>query len=365
MSDLRLLLVEDNPGDVRLLKEMLPSGYSLTSVDRLSAALGHCRQADVVLLDLWLPDSEGLETFRRLHAEAPDVAVLVLTGRGDESGAVLAVREGAQDWLVKGQVDGDGLARALRYAVERNQLTTRLRAVDAMRRVFLSVVSHDLKSPAAAVLAGIELISEGRLGAINDRQRHALELARRSIQRQTRLVEDLLDAAVIEAGALQLHPTQVSLAAIVRSAVEEAEPLLAERRLLAQMVLTPVQVWADPDRVAQIIENLLSNAVKHAHSVVGVHTFADDGHARVVVEDDGPGIPEVLVPRIFDQFVHADSPLAGSGIGLWIVRGLVERHGGHIRAENRADVPTGARFTVTLPCDHRTNTPLGSGESDA
>jgi signal transduction histidine kinase len=336
-----VLLVEDNPGDARLLREMLPSGFDLTHVERLDEALKACGSVDVVLLDLSLPDSHGLDTFRKVHAAA-DVPVLVLTGMADDEGAVQAVREGAQDWLVKGHVEGETLVRALRYAIERHRLTTRLQELDRVRSLFLSVVSHDLKSPAAAILAGIDLLLGGRLGDLNDRQRRVLELARRNALRQTRLVNDLLDVAVIEAGAMSLQRQAVSLRAIVDTTLEELGPLVAERGLSVRKDDADAIIDADPDRIAQALGNLIANAVKFATREIGVIV---DG-CSVIVEDDGPGIPPELVSSIFDRFVRGEGPRAGSGLGLSIVRGIAEVHGGNVRAENRAE--GGARFVLSL-----------------
>ncbi|HWP29422.1 MAG TPA: response regulator, partial [Chloroflexota bacterium] len=125
--DLNVLLIEDNPGDARLIQEMLAEGrngvFRLERADRLAGGLARLAAGpvDVVLLDLSLPDGQGLDTFRRLHAQAPHVPVVVLSGLDDEEVAVRAVQEGAQDYLVKGQVDGPLLVRALRYAIERQR----------------------------------------------------------------------------------------------------------------------------------------------------------------------------------------------------------------------------------------------------
>jgi signal transduction histidine kinase len=346
VSTARLLLVEDNAGDARLLREMLPAGFALTVVERLDAALAAIRAADIVLLDLSLPDSHGLDTFRRLHTAAPDVPVVVLTGLADDAGAVQAVREGAQDWLVKGHVDGDNLARILRYAIERNELAARLRELDRVRSLFLSVVSHDLKSPAAAILAGIDLLQGGRLGELNERQRKVLDLARRNALRQTRLVDDLLDAAVIEAGQMTLQRRAFSLGDVVQATVDELGPLAAERGLTIEMDVASATIDADPDRVAQAVGNLVANAIKFASGAIRVRVTAGGQGASVVVEDDGPGIPPDRVAAIFDRFVRGEGPQAGSGLGLSIVRGIADAHGGAVNAENRPE--GGARFVLAF-----------------
>lgn len=348
MTAVRTLLVEDNPGDARLLRLMLPEGFALTHVDRLESALAAVSDADVVLLDLSLPDSHGLESFRRLHAAAPGTPVLVLTGHDDSEDAVRAVREGAQDWLVKGRVDTDILGRALRYAIERNRLAARLAELDRSRSLFLSVVSHDLKSPAASILAGIDLLLGERLGELNPKQRRALELSRRSALRQTRLIHDLLDVAVIEAGAMTLHRADVELGALIDAAIEELGAQAAERGVSVRRVPgDPAPVRADPDRLAQALANLLGNAVKFAVSEVVVRVEGATGAWRVIVDDDGPGLPPELAEHLFERFVRGDGERAGSGLGLSIVRGIAELHGGTARAANRPE--GGARFVLQLP----------------
>jgi len=138
-SPLRILLVEDNPGDVLLIQETLGDGqgeFELESVERLAAALERLRTGGihVVLLDLTLPDSAGLGTFTAVRTNAPDVPIVVLTGLSDEALAVATVRDGAQDYLVKGQVDGNLLGRTIRYAFERNQVRRQLETSERQLR---------------------------------------------------------------------------------------------------------------------------------------------------------------------------------------------------------------------------------------
>lgn len=152
----RLLLVEDNPGDVRLIREALSEGrwtrFELSHCDTLADALARLREGhiDVMLLDLTLPDSSGLDTLRTAHRQAPDVPILVLTGFDDETVALSAVNEGAQDFLVKGRVDGELIDRAVRYAIERHRVLEQARQlaiIDELtgvtnRRGFLVLFEH-------------------------------------------------------------------------------------------------------------------------------------------------------------------------------------------------------------------------------
>lgn len=155
----KILLIEDNPGDARLIKETLeeaiPAQFEITNVQRLAGALKRLKveKFDVILLDLMLPDGTGLDTFIMAYAQSPEVPIIVLTGLDSEELAAQAMRRGAQDYLVKGQIDGNLLARSIRYAVERHQLQLEIRSLSLVddltglynRRGFLTLAEQHLK----------------------------------------------------------------------------------------------------------------------------------------------------------------------------------------------------------------------------
>jgi signal transduction histidine kinase len=347
-----LLLVEDDRGDALLVEELVADAdidIDMAWAPSMAEAERELRRRrpDCVLLDLNLPDANGIVALDRITKCDPDIPIVVLTGLNDEHFGTSAVASGAQDYLVKGRVDGEVLSRAIRYAIERQGLLGRLQELDRVRSLFLSVVSHDLKSPAAAILSGIDLLLGSRLGDLNERQRKALELSRRSALRQTRLVNDLLDVATIEAGALVLARVDASLAGVVDDTVAELGPWVAERGLrVVRDLHDDAIVHVDADRIGQAVANLLSNAVKFSCTEIHVRLIRHPSTVDVVVEDDGPGIPAALLASMFGRFVSGDGK-RGSGLGLSIVRGIADAHGGTIRGENRAE--GGARFVLTLP----------------
>jgi signal transduction histidine kinase len=212
----------------------------------------------------------------------------------------------------------------------------------------MSVVTHDLRSHASAIQAGADLLLGGVLGELNPRQTHTLQLVRRNALRQTRLITDLLDLTVIEAGELPLRMGRGTMSGLVGAAIEEIEPLIAEKHLTIRAEIDPdTALPCDPDRIAQALGNLLSNAMRFARTEIAVEVRKRGDRVEVVIEDDGPGIPPDQAERIFEWYVRGSGSGGGTGLGLPIVRGIARAHRGDVTAENR--LGGGARFTLVLP----------------
>jgi signal transduction histidine kinase len=367
----RILLVEDNPGDARLLRFSLEEAeslhFDLVHAARLSEAVDQVRDGgvDVVLLDLSLPDAHGMETVTRMLAAAPDVPIIVLTGLTDETVAIAAVQAGAQDYLVKGSVDGGTLARAIRYAMQRKRMETEratlLRneqdaraaaeaAVNARDEV-LRVVAHDIGNSLSAVKIHA-MVLERTLPAGDGEARKHTEAIRTLTQQMDRLRQDLLDVAAIEAGRLSFEPHETALAEVVDDVLGTIAGMAAEKALMVESCVPAgiTAVWADRERLHQVLSNLIGNAVKFtpAEGRIRVSAVLDGEEVRVAVEDTGPGIPAEHLENVFDRFWQARSTRrAGAGLGLAIARGVVEAHSGRISA--RSEVGRGTTFEFTLP----------------
>jgi len=219
---LQVLLVEDNSGDALLLREMFrkerPGSFQLTHVLTLSEALVLLAKGgiDIVLLDLGLPDGHGIDTVRRVHAIAPGVALIVLTGLDDEGLAAEAMKEGAQDYLIKGEIENRALPRALRHSIERQLMqseadlarTQQIRFKDE----FLSHVSHELRSPLTAIHQFVTILLDGLAGSLALEQRQYLEIVLRNIKQLDSMINDLLDVTRVESGKLNMEPQYASAA---------------------------------------------------------------------------------------------------------------------------------------------------------
>src|SRR5580698_478559 len=354
-----ILLVEDNLGDARLLREMLNEqagrGLEFTHVDCLSAAEKYLSEhsVDIILLDLGLPDARGLEAIRRAHTAAPRVPLVVLTGMDDESLAEQALQEGAQDYLIKGQIETRGILRALRYATERKRL-------ERLKDEFVSTVSHELRTPLTSISGSLGLLMGNAAGNLPHAMARLLAIAHTNSQRLVRLVNDILDIEKMDAGKVVFNFSRVEFPPLVAQAIE-ANRGFAEgygvRIRLEEASTAVADVRADSDRLLQVVTNLLSNAIKFSpadHEVVVALEKGTD-MVRLTVRDHGPGIPVDFKPLIFEKFAQADAGAArqkgGTGLGLSIVKQIVDRLSGEV---GFADAPGGGTiFHVQLPCwDH-------------
>jgi signal transduction histidine kinase len=361
-TPIRALLIEDNPGDARLIREMLRdagvghAAVELAYADRLALGLEQLTNqvTDVVLLDLSLPDSHGFDTFTAVHTHAPDIAVVVLSGLDDETLAIRAVQEGAQDYLVKGQVDGGAILRSMRYAIERQRLEAVRSDLERQRDEFFSSVSHDLRTPVAAIKAAIGVVLANMPPDMPVQLQRLLGNIDLAADELTSLIEDLLEMARLQSGRVELWRSSVDLREVIARAARAIEPLIQARgqRLLFSPPAQPMIASVDAERLGRVLRNLLGNAQKYGREngtiLVAVERNATE--VCISVTDDGAGIALDDQERIFERFYRVTgSGSAGSGLGLAIARGLVELHGGRVWVESTPG--RGSTFRIALPVD--------------
>jgi len=251
------------------------------------------------------------------------------------------------------------VARQTAQALERARLLTSERRAHAeaqeagrVKDEFLATLSHELRTPLNAILGWAQLLSNGQLKA--EAQRHAVEVIERSAKVQTRLVEEVLDLSRIVTGRLRLDLQPVDLATIIEAAAETVRPGAEAKGIELQLDLSPVPLVGDASRLQQVIWNLLANGVKFAGQggSVRVAAHARSGGIEIVVSDTGEGIPPAFLPHVFERFTQADGSRTrrhgGLGLGLAIVRHIVELHGGTVTAASPGE-GQGATFTVNLP----------------
>ena len=363
----RILLIEDDPTQAAIIRAILrkveTENLQVKWAENLSNGL-EClskTSVDIVLLDLLLPDSRGMDTFTSVYRQAPKVPVIILSSLDDEMIAIQAVREGAQDYLVKDQVHGDLLVRAVHYAIERKKAeqslraaNERLRELDRLKSDFVSTVSHELRTPIAIMREGASLCLDEVAGKITETQRGLLSDVLENADRLNRLVTDLLDISKIESGKVELRKGSIDLCDIAEQVCRAFEKQAEEKGVKLKTYLpdTPPKLCADGDKITQILTNLVSNAIRftNAGGKVTIRIADKEDAAKCSVSDTGFGIAEKNIPRLFSKFeqiARSDGPgYRGTGLGLAIAKGLVEQHGGKIGVESQPG--QGSTFWFTL-----------------
>jgi signal transduction histidine kinase len=365
---LQVLLVEDNAGDARLLREMFSKerhgSFELTHLLRMSDALIHLAKSavDVVLLDMGLPDGHGIETVRRTRAVAPEVPVIVLTGLDDEALAAEAMKEGAQDYLIKGQIESRALPRALRHAIERHraQVETDLILMHQLefKDEFLSHVSHELRSPLNAIYQFVTILLDSLAGELKPEQRQYLETTLRNVKQLQAMIDDLLEVTRAQGGKLTIELQCTSVDEAIAYAVNTLQGAATAKgvSLISETQPQLPPVCADPTRVRQVLIILVDNAIKFTPAGGRVKVQAGVLEERpddllVQVADTGCGINPGMCERIFERLFQAQDPASagrkGLGLGLYICKQLVTLQGGQIWA--RSTPGQGALLSFTLP----------------
>jgi signal transduction histidine kinase len=247
-----------------------------------------------------------------------------------------------------------GYASAVTAGLERARVTERLAAIERNKTQFLNLASHELRGPMTVVRGYVSMLEDGLLGSLNERGRKAVPVISAKVLEMNALIEQMIEAARLEDGALMLRPQQADLRHIVGAAVASVRPLVDEgREILVKSPDRPVHVRVDAERIKTIIANLISNAVKYSPMGGPVHIelAGRGGIARVSVIDTGVGIAKEDLPILFTRFGrvstrHTDH-LPGTGLGLYLGRQLARLHGGEITVDSVAD--KGSTFTLHLP----------------
>ncbi|MCT7982641.1 hybrid sensor histidine kinase/response regulator [Laspinema sp. A4] len=374
---INILLVEDNCRDAELFQDILEmsqeshesQAWNVTHVMRLAEALVQLDRTpvQVILLDLSLPDSQGLQTLVTLREKAPTLPIVVLTGLNDEHLAITAVREGAQDYLVKGLVSGGTITRSMFYAIERkkNEIAMKScleqeRELREIKSRFISMLSHELRNPLTTILASAHLmeklskeLSEQKKGEMNRK-------IKESAGRMNKILDDLLVLWHQESPEpTPFKPSWFDLPQFCQKLVAEFQIQLDHQcsqgthsiHLIFVSRVKSYPVYLDLNLLEQILTNLLSNAIKYSPNggKVEFELIADSHQVIFRIQDSGIGIPPWECDRLFTSFYRASNTegISGTGLGLSIVKNAVEVQGGTIQVNS--EVSIGSTFTVTLP----------------
>jgi signal transduction histidine kinase len=388
-NELNILLVEDNEGDERLIRELLGEQHLIRFNVDLASSLKESESKipenkfDIILLDLGLPDSNGLETLFKFKALFPELAtIIILTGLNDTEVGLKAVNSGAQDYIIKGHVDSDKLLKSIIYSYERSRLnnelksqiearklaekeilklnseleqrildrTAQLKIVNLELEAFSHSVSHDLRAPLRHINGFAEILKEEYYDQLPEKAKNYLDTISDSAKKMNILIDDLIKLS--RTNRIELKKSMLKMNQVLDDALSEVQPLLENRKVDINISTLP-EVIGDFNLLRLVWVNLLDNAIKYTRprkkAVIKIDYNEEKEEFIFCIHDNGVGFDMNYAQKLFGAFqrLHSTDEFEGTGIGLSNVRRIISRHSGRTWAE--AELDKGASFYFSLP----------------
>lgn len=358
----RVLVVEGDPAlansEVQVLSEALPEAC-VEAVHDGSSAWEYLTRTpvNVILADVALCDANGVELLRRIRSESTTdgTSVILVTGMLSLDAVDSLLDYAADDFLLKPIRTEELIARvrlALKRARQPQELEAKAKELQHLHTrlsEFVSWVSHEIRTPLSALISAAHILK--RYGRQRPEEvEHFAQVIHREGQRLTRLINNFLDLAKIEAGQIDWHWQEMSLQPILAQVREVFSALCTDTSLRLELVSCPdTKVKIDQDKLSQVLTNLLNNAIKYSpeNGVIRLSNELGDASVRIAVEDQGPGVPPGMEEAIFERFRQLSDERGGTGLGLAISKEIVTRMGGKIWVERSS--LGGARFVIELP----------------
>lgn len=364
-----ILLIEDNPGDIILIEEMLKQvtsfKFNLVSVETLKDAVDSFQKEnfDIILLDLNLPDSNGYETFHSVFNCCNKVPIILISGLGDVELSFKLICEGAQDYLVKQDLNPVLLVKSIQYSIERDRIekslvTDREKAEESkhVKEEFLANMSHEIRTPMNAIIGFTRLLENTKLSY---KQRDWLQAIKQSGENLLVIINDILDLSKIEAGKLEIEENRINIPYFLNITFTTFKIAADAKNIGFHFAVDkkiPTVLMGDEVRLTQALQNLLSNAIKFTNrgevttGVVLENETDENVTIRFTVTDTGIGIPEDKINLVFNSFTQVrdkDTPrIGGTGLGLTITKKIVEMMGGTVTLTSK--YKEGSRFIIIL-----------------
>ena len=391
---MKILLVEDSPVACKLVRDILSN--SSETIDLVVKTSGDLAGAidlldqesfEVVLLDLGLPDSDGIDTVKRVHASSPDIPIIVLTGSDDQRLGIEAIKEGAEDYIIKRDLSIHIGVRTILYAVERKKMKQSLikaqkelevrvqeRTVELAQankkleatveqltlsnielQDFAHVVAHDLKSPVRAIGTLANWLAADSTEKFDKTVRENLDLLLVRAEHMNKMIDGILQYSGLGRNE-NIIKKQVDLNKLVSRVIQDVCP---DNNISIEVESNLPSITCEEIRLSQIFQNLLDNAIKYLDKPKGqikVGCIDDHDYWRFFVADNGSGIEEKFLDKIFDLFetLHSIDDQESVGLGLSLVKKIIEIYGGRIWAES--ELGDGSTFFFTLPKKERIST---------
>lgn len=381
MQRINVLIIEDNPGDVILVREYFEDDeaheYNITESGTLKNSISILanQKVDIILLDLSLPDSNGEETFLSLKSTFPDIPIILLTGYEDKNFAVKLLKDGAQDYLLKNDLTAKNLQIAVAFAVERNKLTNRLNyelkerlkaeykikeyaeqleKTIQNRDKFFKVIAHDLRSPFHGLLNFSEmLIDEDENITASERQ--SIYKAIHSISNSLyNLINNLLSWANYQRDKIKIVVSEIDIESMIEEFKDIFNNQISFKKITIEYVTNGIKkIFADEITLKTIIRNLISNAIKFSQTGRNIIFKLEKNDEDYIfsIQDFGKGIDDEIIDNLFQEELVSTKGTegeSGSGFGLKLCKELIELNKGSIWFETEKDKGTTFYFNIPI-----------------
>jgi len=380
----KILIVEDNPTDTKLLMDILNSmGHDFNV--RVAGSYAQAKEdfqdylPDLILLDVYLPDKDGFYFLQEIHQKGyEEIPVILLSAYSNTDDKLKSLELGAIDFINKPVVTEELKAR-INYQMKLKKImddhlwasektnegikllykelenkNKQLKQLDGLKDEFISNVSHELRTPLTIIQESVSIITDGLLGTINEKQEHHLKVTLENIERLGKIINDLLDISTIENKKLKLYKENVDLNDLVKKVVSNFVRLVVAKGLEIKCVAPEgkVDIFVDEERIYQVLVNLVNNAYKFTDKgFIEVSVVEHDDTVECRVKDTGIGIAGSDIQRLFSKFDQigrqSGAGAKGTGLGLSITKGIIELHDGQIKVESTPG--QGTTFTIILP----------------
>lgn len=337
----------------RLLSKNTEPAFETIHARNMQECLHHLSSEipEVILLDLGLPDSSGLDTLAKVVESSCGAPIIVLTGSDDDADGVQAVKLGAQDYLLKHLIANDTLIRTIRYGIERKRFeesTLRMAAIQD----FVSALAHDLKIPMVGASNVLDAMVLEQFGALPPSQVEAVTGLRDSNRSQLKLVDKLLEIYKYEVGNPNVRIATINITKLILRCVSDYNHSLGQERLVAKLCADCPSVQGDANALVRLVINLLDNAVTFGTPGTPILITSEMEGAKFVlhIHNDGPPLPAELANQLFHKFwqgVPGKTYVAHTGFGLYLCHRIADLHKGRISCSSTID--EGTTITVRLP----------------
>lgn len=358
---IRVLLVDDDEDDFFIIRKlftlMKQTDSELewaSSSDKAITAINESRH-DVYLIDYRLDALTGLDILQEVQAINRPEPFILLTGVGDQGVERESLQLAASDYIVKRNLTSDSLARAIYYALGRKeqekQKIDQLIELNNTKDEFISIASHQLRTPATTVKQYVGMLIDGFAGELSEKQQTLLSKAYDSNERQLKIINDLLKVAQIDAGTMELTSRKLNISKLLQEIVNDFVPLYeAEGQHIVPHIPKGIECETDDNALRMIIDNLLENAKKYSEkdATTNVGLSIDNNEVIISISDEGVGVDSP--DRLFQKFSRINNKLStavgGTGLGLYWARSVTELLGGTLRYEKNGSA--GSTFIISL-----------------